>query len=135
MSLATVQAALIASATTALGAIATEQENVKFTPPTNTKWAKVSFLPATPVVETLGSAGQDRADGVLQIDLNYPIASGNGAARTDYEAIRAVFPAGSRHTNTGQVVMVTRTGRSAGRIVDNYYRVSVSVFWYALIPR
>lgn len=135
MSISTVQSALLTSAATALGAIPTEHENVKFTPPTNAKWAKVSFLPAIPAVETLGSAGLDRADGVLQIDLNYPLTTGNSAARADYEAIRAVFPAGSRHTNTGQVVTITQSGRSQGRIVDNYYRVSISIFWYALIPR
>lgn len=135
MSLSQVQTALFTSAITALGAIPTEYENMDFSPPTNAKWASLFFLPNVPVVATLGSTGQDEATGLIQIDLNYPLGTGNSAARTDFETLRAAFPAGSRHTNTGQVVMVTRTGRSAGRIVDNYYRVSVSVFWYALIPR
>ena len=135
MSLSQVQTALFTAAVAAIGAIPTEYENVKFTPPVGAKWASLFFLPNVPTVATLGSTGQDEATGLIQIDLNYPLGTGNSAARTDFETIRAAFPAGSRHTSSGQTVMVTGCGRNQGQIVGNYFRVSISVFWNARIPR
>lgn len=152
MSLATAQAALIAAAIQQLGGIPTEFENVEFTKPTNAKWAQMFFIPNTPEVETLGPTGEDLATGLLQVNVNYPMDTGTLAATADFEAFRAGFPAGRHITiaadalqigpladaafdDADQVVTIINCGRSQGRLVDNWYRVSFTVGWQALIPR
>lgn len=135
MSLSDTQRALIGSVATSLGTIPTGYENEKFTPPSNSKWAEVFFLPNDPTVETLGSEGQDMVDGLIQINLNYPVGKGDAASRSDYENIRTSFPAGARPAYNGQEAVILSCGRSPGRVVDGWYRVSITISWYALIPR
>ena len=99
------------------------------------KWAEVFFMPNDPSVETLGAEGQDLTDGIVQINLNYPVGTGGAAARSDFENIRASFPAGARPAYNGQEAVILSCGRSPGRVVDGWYRVSITISWYALIPR
>jgi len=135
MSVSTAQTALFTAAISALGSIPTAFENVPFTKPVNAKWAALFFLPNRPGVETLGSVGQDMVTGIMQIDINYPQDTGDSAARADFETIRVAFKAGYSFTSSGQVVTITNCGRSAGRLVDQFYRVSTTVSWWAMIPR
>lgn len=135
MSLDNVQRALIGAVATQLAAIPTAYENEKFTKPSDAKWAEVFFLPNDPSVETLGAGGEDRTDGLVQINMNYPVGTGGAAARNDFEGIRAAFPAGARPAYNGQEAVILSCGRSSGRVVDGWYRVSITISWYALIPR
>lgn len=135
MSLSTVETALLTAVATSLTGIATCYENVQFAPTPATKWARVFFMPNAPEVETLGGAGEDMVTGILQVDMRYPQNSGTSAPRADYETMRATFYPGVRLTSSGQAVMVTSFARSGGRLVDQWYRVSFTVSWYALIPR
>lgn len=111
-------------------------ENKAFTPPADGFWASVFFLPAadTPVA-TLGPTGRDEASGVLQIDLNYPTGNGDKDAGEMADSVRALFKAGSRFPFSGIEVIVSSSGRSPGRVVGNYWRVSVSVYFYSHINR
>ena len=135
MSMTKVQHALIAAVNTSLGATPAGYENEPFDPPADAKWARVFFLPNNPSVETLGANGEDFVDGIVQIDLNYPVKTGGAEARADFETIRAAFPAGARPSHSGQEVIIRNCGRSAGRVVDGWFRVSITITWYALIPR
>lgn len=135
MSLSKVEQALLTAVGTALNAIPTAYENVKFDKPSGSKWASVYFIPNLPSVETLGGAGQDMVDGIVQIDLNYPMDQGDATARADFETIRGSFKAGTRLTQSGQQAVVLSCGRSSGRPVDGWYRIVITIGWYALIPR
>lgn len=135
MSLDEVQRALYSTVVGWLGAVPVAVENEPFTKPAKSKWASLHFLPNTPSVETLGADGQDLVDGVLQLDLNYPAGAGSSGARLDYESIRALLPAGARPAYNGQEAVILSCGRSPGRTVDGWYRVSITISWYALIPR
>jgi len=135
VSLALVHAALEAQANSALSGWSIARENAPVTTPTNAKWAAVFFLPNTPSVDTLSSTGQDMTDGVYQIDLNYPRWTGDSTARSDFEAVRDKFPAGQKLTSGGQAVAISNCGRSEGRTVENFWRVTVSIYWYAMIER
>jgi hypothetical protein len=110
-------------------------ENVTFDPPNAEPWAKLTFMPTQPSVATLGDAGQDEVLGFLQIDLNYPKDSGTQAARLKFEAIRNVLKAGAKFSYGSEVVTIRSCGCSQGRIVNNYYRVSVTVNFYSHINR
>lgn len=113
----------------------TAYENMAFTPRAAQPWCKVSFVPAQPVVSTLGSGGSDRLDGFIQFDLNYPLNCGTKQVDDKAEALRNTFTAGARFSYSGQEVIIASCGRSQGREVGGFYRVSVTVIFYAHVIR
>lgn len=113
----------------------TQYENLAFTTPTGEAWAAFYFVPSQPVVATLGAGGSDRLDGFVQIDLNYPANKGTKDVRDKADALRSLFTAGARFSYSGQEVIVASCGRSQGRIVNGFFRVSVTIVFYAHITR
>lgn len=105
-------------------------------PADSAPWGKVFILFNDPRVATLGADGQDGHDGILQIDLNYPLLTGDAAATAKADELSNFFIAGKRLAIGGvSQLIITSCGRSHGREVDGWYRVSVSVAWDARIPR
>lgn len=110
-------------------------ENFPFEPPKDKPWASVYFMPVQPIVATLGAGGKDEQRGFLQIDLNYPVGSGEKDVAAKADAIRDTFKAGYAFSYSGQEARVVSCGRSGGRVVDNYYKVSITIQFYAQIVR
>ncbi len=110
-------------------------ENVAYEPPSGEAWAKIYFMPTDPIVATLGDEGQDRVDGLVQIDLNFPLNQGTADIGEMATRIRNLFTVGSRPAYCGQEVVIKACGRSQGREVNGFYRISVSVYFYAHINR
>lgn len=106
-------------------------ENARFNRPAKLPWAQLTFLPTTPSQAELGNDGLHRMDGVFQIDLNYPVNTGAGEVGAKYDQIRQAYRQAGTLTYSGQVVTIRSCGRSPGRLVDNAYRVSLTVYWYA----
>jgi hypothetical protein len=114
----------------------TAYENAAFVKPANSiAWAAVFIVPNQPVVESVGEGGMDGHTGFMQIDLNYPANSGIGAAITKADNVAQWFKAGTRIALGGQQVQIQSCGRSQGRPVDGWYRVSVTINWTAYVPR
>jgi hypothetical protein len=135
VSLTDAKYALTSDVLSALGSIAVQRENSPFVKPTNAKWAAIYYLPNQPMGETLGDKGQDKATGIMQVDLHYPAGIGDTAADTDAEAFRTAFKAGHGSLHSGQGYVVANVGRRQGRKEDNWFIVSVTIGWYALVPR
>jgi hypothetical protein len=136
MTLALVEKALltpIAALNTA--GIPTAFENMTFEHPEKSKWMQVSFVPNDIVIANLGDEGNDFVDGFLQVSLNYPVGQGDSEARTDFESLRSYFYGGAGLSSGGQQVIIKSCSRNQGRIFENWYRIDVSIFWYAYIPR
>jgi len=110
-------------------------ENVAFTPPTAAAWSAVHFLPSQPDVATLGTGGLDEVNGLIQIDLNYPTGKGTKDVDDKADAIRSLFTAGARFAYSDVEVVIRSAGRSPGAVVNGFWRVSVSVFFYSHITR
>lgn len=132
--------ALIAAYTAGAFSLPTEYENYNDPdnplPPTdNTAWARLWHVPARTTAATLGSAGKDEHTGFLQIDLNYPRGTGDGAAKAKAEAILAYFKIGASFTHNSQAVLVSSNGRSQGRNVDGWYRISLTIYYRARVTR
>ena len=116
-------------------------ENEAFNPTTkpkpsiSTPWASVFLITNQPTPESAGAGGMDGNTGFLQIDLNYPLNAGSGAivAKADYVA--QYFKAGTRLAYGGQQVQIQSCGRSQGRLVDGFFRVSMTINWTAYVPR
>ena len=111
-------------------------ENSPFEKPTDqSPWASAFVLPNQPSVATLGSEGQDAHDGILQIDLNYPLMTGEAAVTAKADELSDFFKAGKRLAHSGVELTVASCGRSRGREVDGWYRVSMTVTWFARVSR
>ncbi len=100
----------------------TAYPNATFTKPApSVAWASVFVIPAA--TSPLSIRDSDEMAGVFQIDLNYPVNSGAGAAQSKADAIRSHF---KRGTVTDGVI-IEASSVSHGLVVDGYYRLSVSV--------
>lgn len=110
-------------------------ENLAFTPPKNAPWSAFWFFPGKPIVGSLGAGGADEWRGFVQVDLNYPQNDGVLDIGTKAVAIGIVFKAGARFAYSGQEVVILSCGCSEGRIVNNYYKVSITIQFYAHITR
>jgi len=113
----------------------TQWENAAFTPPTAEPWAAVYFVPSQPVVATLGQGGMDRHDGFFQIDINFPANTGTKQCSDKADSIQNAFTVGKGVSYSGQEVKIVSCGRSQGRIVNGFYRVSLTVVYYAHVTR
>lgn len=110
-------------------ALATAWENVAFTPTPGTAYQRVTFMPATPVNNEISA--NYREEGILQIDLCYPLNTGPAAAEARAELIRSTFKRGTAFTSGGVTVTVSDVPEiHPGRFeADRYIRqVDVPVF-------
>ena len=110
-------------------------ENENFTPPVGEPWAAVFIIPNQPSVATLGDAGDDEHDGIVQIDLNYPTHQGTGLCLQKADFIRENYSAGKRFELEGQEIGITSCGRSSGRQIDGVYTISLTISWWAYTRR
>lgn len=134
MSLADVKSALLVELEAQTSGIPKAYPNKKFTPPNDGQWLNVTFNPSetTPVS---AFKGQDQHDGFLQVDFNTPIDLGDGDLLTQVTALQAYFTAGKIFAYNSQEVKILSTAISPGRVLDNFYRISATIRWYARTQR
>ena len=106
----------------------TAYPNAAFTKPAPTvAWASVFNIPATTAALSLSDS--DEMPGVFQIDLNYPLNKGAGAAQTMAQQIRAHFKRGTRVSGV-EIGAVSYVPLGP---VDGWYRGVVSVEYRAMV--
>lgn len=98
-------------------------------------WAHVHNVRAESDPVTLGDAGEDNHPGFMQIDLNYPKGKGSGDLLVKADELATAFPSGRTLTYNGQEVKVLSTSLGPGRYVGGYYRISLTVNYYARTVR
>ncbi|MFT0140784.1 phage tail terminator-like protein [Alcanivoracaceae bacterium MT1] len=120
----------------------------------NQPWVSLFVVPAQPGVATLGSTGQDRHDGFMQIDLNYPLDTGDTAALDKADEIATRYVAGRRidapalgttldldfteeeyRVWVPLHVLIRSCGVSQPRKVENWSRTSMTIYWSAWVNR
>lgn len=104
--------------------------NKKFTPPPST-WIRVTYMPSQDFTETLGEGGEQELLGIVQIDVNILTDTGEKTQNLILAQLEAYFVPGKRFTYQSQTVNFVSCNRSSGRIVDSFFRVSISVNFYA----
>jgi len=130
-----IDSALKAAFTAGSFGLSVAHENLEFTPVAGTAWAQIFMMPNQPSIHTLGDNGQDLIDGVMQVNLNYPVGGGAGTAKQKATAIRDYFYAGRIFTYSSQDVFITSSGRGISRNVDSWYQVIVNIIWQARVTR
>lgn len=99
--------------------------------PADSLWLQCYNQPSGTAPATLGDQGEDECRGFFQIDINVPKNKGTGEALNKADEFASAFTAGKSLFYNAQEVRITRTSLSPGRYVGNFYRVSLSVFYYA----
>lgn len=130
MSFNTIPAALIAHyrAGAFFTDAVTAMPNAAFTKPAPTvAWASIFNIPANTAAISLSDS--DEMPGVFQIDLNYPLNKGAGAAQAMAQQVRAHFKRGTR---VGGVEIGAVSYVPLGP-VDGWYRGVVSVEYRAFV--
>jgi hypothetical protein len=110
-------------------------ENRTFEAPVTELWAAVFYVPNNPVGRTVGVGGIDEANGFMQIDLSIPTDSGDEQMNDWYDKARLYFVAGRSFLFNTQNVLVISSGMTQGRVIDNNYRKSLTVFFTAQVKR
>lgn len=113
----------------------TQWPNMKFEPPASGAWAAFWWIPNEPSVATLGRDGDDDVDGIVQIDLNFPLNAGIKETNDKADAIRTRFVAGSRWSYSGQEVVVKSCGAGSGSVDKGFWKTPVTIMFYARINR
>lgn len=84
---------------------------------------------------TLGDEGEDQHLGYLQIDINYPKDKGTKDVLEKADEFSSFFTSGKSLLYNQQEVKVLSCSLGAGRYVGGYYRISLTVNYYARTTR
>lgn len=103
--------------------------------PADGLWLQLSNMRAQSSPVTLGDVGEDNHPGFLQIDCNYPQNKGSKQVLAKADEFAAFFTAGRSLSYNAQAVKVLSCSVGPGRDVGGYYRVSVTVNYYARTTR
>jgi hypothetical protein len=109
-------------------------ENKAFTPPQAQPWMSFFFIPVDERILTLGAEGYDQIDGLVQIDLNQPSGTGEGATRKTINELRTCFKPRVLLYSGQSVTILSRT-RGGGRITDGFFRIPFTVRWRSTLTR
>jgi hypothetical protein len=128
MMLDDVHAALRTQLNVMVGTAPIAWEGVKYDPP-NGPFLQPYLLPAETFTPTMGDTFE-RLEGVFQVNVNTPAGSGSGVAENLAEQVLALFRRGEALTSGGVTVVIQKSWRGAGTSDGVWYRIPVSIrFW------
>jgi hypothetical protein len=110
-------------------------ENKKFNTQGKEAWCSVFYRPNSPTARTIGPGGIDEVNGFVQIDFNVGTDSGELELLSWNEKARLFFHGGRYFTNDGHSVIVTSSNLSNSRVVENYFRQSLTVAFKSHLKR
>ena len=108
-------------------------ENIDFTPTAGTAFVSLRLLSND--VTPLSYTESDETDGIFRIILNWPAGKGSIQAKNKADEILAAFNIGTRLSYSGQYLTVTSASREQGESIDGWYRIIISIAYYAVIDK
>lgn len=112
-----------------------QRPNTTVSNPPEEVWLALHNMRAGGEPVTVGDAGEDNFEGIMQVDINTLLNGGTGEALNLADVITREFPAGRALSHDGTVVKVRGTSLSPGRIVGAFYRLSLSIRYYVRMQR
>jgi hypothetical protein len=133
MSFASINSILETKLATVAGLPVVQAENTLYKPANTPSWCRTTLLPAATVVESIGTDGRERKNGLFQVDLFYINNSGYTAAMSMADLIIATFTKGIYLNDTSFTVMVLRSYMDSAKPFPNYYQLPVIVEWECFV--
>ncbi len=93
--------------------------------------AVFTFIPVTTDGVALGRYGQDETQGIAQIDLMYPVNTGNADILAKAKAITDYFYNGRGLTYNSVSVVINRVAYASPLTDNGWYRQTLSIYWYS----
>jgi hypothetical protein len=90
-------------------------------------WYEIDFLPGEPTQAELGSGGQNRWVGLMQVTVCVPINSGKSMANARYNAIATLFARGTVFSG----VEITGCFRQSEDSTEDHYCLPVRIAYRA----
>jgi len=115
-------------------ALPTAWENAAFvTPDPSAPYQRAFLLFAAPDDDELGNANHTER-GIFQINLLYPLQTGDKDARTRAELIKTTFARAKSFSNSGISTIIERTPEASGGMVDgDRWLVPVKCRFFAFV--
>lgn len=102
--------------------------NMSFKRPVSGIWFEIFFLPSMPQQQEIFSAGRNRWNGLVQINVNYPKDSGTYEPNFAFDCIAGKFRRGDIFNG----IRVQQSAyRSSALIHDDYYSMPVTIWCQA----
>lgn len=108
-------------------------ENINYEPVAGTEFVSLRLLPND--VTPLSYKHSDETDGIFRIILNWPQGEGAIQAKNKADQILAAFKIGTKLEYSGQKVTVTTAYRELGETIDGWYRIILTIGYYAVVTR
>lgn len=115
------------------GSIEIAHENVSYTPTAGTAYAEL--IMAQNAREMISYADSDEVTGVFRVILRYPVETGSGAAKTQADSILSHFSNAKRISYSGQEVTILSGQREPGLAEDGWYKLVVTLRFWARLAR
>lgn len=106
-----------------------ESDNIEFQPPTDAGYIAVTFIYNEFTVGSLGDEGQNENDGIFQIDLNWPLNTGEYEQNGLMAEFYAEYRLGKRYILNNVDTEIISFKPVSGRKVDGMWRISASIGW------
>lgn len=131
-----IEKAIVASIQTHIaGGIPLQHPGIILETTPDSLWLALFNIPGVSKPVTLGDQGEDEHRGFFQVDVNYPKNKGSAQVLAKIDEIATAFPSGRTLTYNTQVVKILASSITPGRYVGGYYRVSLTVNYYARTKR
>ncbi len=130
-----IEKALVAGVLSVDSSTPTGYPNSPLTSEPDGLWIQLHNLRGESDPVTIGTYGEDNHPGVLQIDINYPKNKGTGTVLEKADELASFFTAGKSLVYNTQKVKVLSCSVGPGRYVGGYYRVILSITYYARTTR
>ncbi len=135
MSLAKVRSALMQGFVDAALGLPVASENRAKTPPVDSPWVEVFYVPGEPRMGTIGSKGFDVFEGYMQVNINAPLNSGVKVTMAAADTLRSYFFAGRSLDYEGQQVRIRATGTKPGFHSDSHFKTPTLINFTAHVQR
>jgi hypothetical protein len=110
--------------------------NLPFEKPTGGQpWARALVISNEPSAATLGDGGADEADGILQVDLNFPLFEGSAGVTAAAEQVRVYMRPGRILGYGDARVHLAGLAAPSSAEVSGYHRLTLTINWFARLTR
>jgi len=126
-----ISAALDARLSTMANLPPVASENEAYTPTQGTLFLRVTLLPGDTFQSSLGATGQDKTNGIYQVDIFAESGQGKAEAIAMADNVANHMKRGTILTYNSRQVTIRSAQRRTGTNSDGWYKIPVEIVFYS----